>query len=131
MYGRPLDETTRPRGRPLGSKNRTTIEFQQGLKNLLDYAAPKMVEWLQAIAKDDPVRALELFHKYAQFAFPTLSRQTVAGDKDNPVELSLALRLDAAAQKIHSSTVTIEHESTKNLDQNAIMGIENMTPIQQ
>lgn len=63
-----------PVGRPPGVLNKDTRDFKQAVSNLLEHAAPKMVEWLDAIAQDNPSKALDHIAGFAEYVFPKLSR---------------------------------------------------------
>jgi hypothetical protein len=76
-------------GRPKGIPNKTTIEFKHAVNNLLNYAAPKMVAWLEKIAETDPARALDLMSKLAEYAHPKLARSEVAFDPNKSVVFTL------------------------------------------
>jgi len=74
-------------GRPAGAVNKQTLEFKEAVNNLLQYAMPEMVGWLSEIAKESPEKALELIHKYAQFAYPMLARQEVTGRDGDAIDM--------------------------------------------
>jgi hypothetical protein len=76
-------KTNNPNGRPKGIPNKATLEFKQAINNLLDYAAPKMVEWLEQI--DDPSKRLDHISKLAEYAHPKLARSEHVGDADKPI----------------------------------------------
>ena len=63
-----------PAGKPKGAVNKTTTEFKQALNMLLEHAAPKMIEWLDRIAVDDPNRALDHVGRLAEYVYPKLQR---------------------------------------------------------
>lgn len=67
--------TNNPNGRVKGVPNKTTKEFKQACTNLIDYATPRMVDWLDKIAQDDPDKALKHVYNFAQFGYPLLSRR--------------------------------------------------------
>lgn len=66
-----------PNGRPKGTPNKTTLVFKEALNNLLELAAPQMVEWLERVAKDDPAKALDQIGKLAEYVHPKLGRTEV------------------------------------------------------
>ena len=97
----------RPKGLPKtgggsrkGKQNLATVEFKAAVTNLLNYAAPQMVEWLQSVAdgnaahdiKPAPDKALDLTAKLAEFAAPKLARTEHAGDKDAPINIEFSWR---------------------------------------
>lgn len=61
-----------PNGRVKGSVNRTTKEFKQHLNNLLETAAPDMVQWLKEI--EDPRERFQVLKDFAEYIHPKLSR---------------------------------------------------------
>lgn len=69
-----LSAPRNPNGRIKGKPNKATIEFKEAVTNLINYAAPEMVEWLKEVAQDDKSKALEHIYKMAQFSFPLLAR---------------------------------------------------------
>lgn len=61
-------------GRPKGSQSRTTVEFKEAVNNLISFATPQMVKWLEIVAAEDPNKALDHIYKFAQFGYPLLAR---------------------------------------------------------
>lgn len=61
-------------GRPPGVPNKATMEFKEAVNNLIEFATPQMVMWLERVATSDPEKALELIYKFAQFGYPLLAR---------------------------------------------------------
>ena len=62
-------------GRAKGSENKATVEFKEAVNNLINFATPKMVAWLERIAEESPDKALDHVYKFAQFGYPLLARQ--------------------------------------------------------
>jgi hypothetical protein len=87
-------KSKRAKGRPKGAENKATTDFKAAVNNVLNYAAPKMVGWLESVALGDieqgvkpaPEKALDLLAKLAEFAAPKLARTEIAGDKDAPLK---------------------------------------------
>lgn len=90
-----------PKGRPKGIPNKRTIEFKQGVNNLITHATPKMIEWLEEVAMDDPKGALDLVYKFAQFGYPLQARTEIAGDPDKPIHVTEVKRtiIDTSSKK--------------------------------
>lgn len=78
--GQRKGQTGNPHGRPKGLQNKATLEFKEAVKNLIEFATPEMVDWLKAIAKEDPSKALEHVYKFAQFGHPLLARSELVGE---------------------------------------------------
>jgi hypothetical protein len=62
-------------GRPKGVPNKATIEFKDALKNLLDYSAPKMVEWMEEL--DTPEKRFDVLNKFVEYVHPKLARTEI------------------------------------------------------
>ncbi|MFT3756660.1 MAG: hypothetical protein QM769_12080 [Pseudoxanthomonas sp.] len=54
-----------------------TRDLRESIRDLLDNAAPKMAGWLDAVAEDNPGKALELVLRAAEYALPKLTRAEV------------------------------------------------------
>jgi hypothetical protein len=65
------------------------MEFKDALKNLLDYSAPKMVEWMDQL--DSPEKRFDVLNKFAEYIHPKLARTEHAGDKNNPLLFSMTI----------------------------------------
>ena len=66
-----------PKGRSKGAVNKSTTEFKDALNRLLEDSAPKMTQWLEDIAQDDPTKAFDILSKFAEYIHPKLSRSDV------------------------------------------------------
>jgi hypothetical protein len=75
----PKGSVHNPKGRPAGKPNKATVEFRQAVTNLLNYAAPEMIGWLQQVAETSPDKALDHVSKLAEYANPKLARQELVG----------------------------------------------------
>jgi len=85
-------------GRKPGVPNKSTQEFRDTVRKLLEDNAQNVGEWLGAVALEDPARALDLLAKLAEFAAPKLGRVEHVGDGGGPVEQSLTVEfIDARA----------------------------------
>lgn len=73
-------------GRPKGVPNKVTMDFKQAVVNLMEFAAPQMVNWLGQVAAEDPSKALDLINKLADYAFPKLGRTEHSGPDGGPVK---------------------------------------------
>lgn len=74
-------------GKAKGAQNKVTTEFKEAVNNLINYATPQMVDWLEQIAQESPDKALDHVYKFAQFGYPLLARTEFAGDKNNPLQV--------------------------------------------
>jgi hypothetical protein len=81
-------------GRKKGIPNRSTTEFRDTVRQLLENNASNVERWLTLVAEGDgsdnprcqadPGKALDLMAKLAEFAAPKLARTEVVGDKTAP-----------------------------------------------
>ncbi len=76
-------------GRPKGVPNKATTQFKVALNNLMEYAAPHMVDWLAEIK--DPERRFDVLSKFAEYIYPKLARTENVGDGGGPVEHKLTV----------------------------------------
>lgn len=76
-----------PTGRKKGSVNRTTAEFKERLNDLLEFAAPKMVSWLEEI--DDPFKRFEILSKFAEYVHPKLARNELTGEDGKDLNFTI------------------------------------------
>jgi hypothetical protein len=67
-------------GRPKGLPNKATAEVRAAIAKLMEETAPKMQEWLDRVADEDPARALEIVVKLAEYHIPKLGRTEVGFD---------------------------------------------------
>ena len=82
-------------GRQKGTVNKVTKDIREAIRELLETCAPKMGEWLEQVATNDPAKAIDLALKAAEFAIPKLSRAQVDVQADG----NLAERLEAARKR--------------------------------
>ena len=74
--------------------NRSTVEFRETVRRLLEDNSENVGRWLTLVAEGDgtdkgapdPAKALDLLAKLAEFAAPKLNRTEVAGDPEAPME---------------------------------------------
>ena len=62
------------RGRPPGAKNKVSEEIRQAFNLLLDDNLPRLSDWIDQVAKDDPKAAIDAILKLAEFVLPKLQR---------------------------------------------------------
>lgn len=75
--------------------NKTTVEFRETVKKLLEDNSTNVGKWLTLVAEGDPVnetkpapeKALDLLAKLAEFAAPKLARTEHVGDGGGPVRI--------------------------------------------
>jgi hypothetical protein len=76
-----------------GVPNKSTAEFRETVRQLLEDNAGNVSLWLQQVAEGagpkppDPARALDLLSKLAEYAAPKLSRMEHVGDGGGPVRI--------------------------------------------
>lgn len=89
-----------PKGRTKGQSNKTTQEFKKALNDLLEKSAPQMSEWLDEIAKDDPMKAFQVLKDFAEYIHPKLARTEVQNlDKDGePADAKTAIDINLSAE---------------------------------
>lgn len=76
-------------GRPKGLPNKATVEFKEAVNNLIAFATPQMVDWLELVAVEDPNKALDHVYKFAQFGYPLLARSEHTGAGGGAMESTI------------------------------------------
>jgi hypothetical protein len=93
LQKRKVGDGTPGPGRKKGVPNRSTTEFRDTVRQLLEANAANVQVWLQQVAEGvgqkpaDPARALDLMAKLAEYAAPKLSRMEHVGDGGGPVRI--------------------------------------------
>ena len=77
-------------GRQKGTPNKVTKDIREAIRELLEECAPKMSSWLDAVAKDNPGKALELALRAAEYAVPKLSRAEIKSAGEITLEALVA-----------------------------------------
>ena len=82
-------------GRPKGLQNKLTLQAREAIALFVDDNAPRLAQWLDAVAKGDsendikpnPAKAFELFQSVIEYHVPKLARTEHTGANDGPMEL--------------------------------------------
>lgn len=64
-------------GRVAGTPNKVTTQFKEALNLLLEECSPRMIDWLERVAKEDPAKALDMVSKLAEYVHPKLARSEI------------------------------------------------------
>ena len=78
-------------GRVKGAENKITKEIKQAFKELVEMNLGNITKWMSEVAKENPAKALEFMHSFAQFNVPMLARTEHVGDKDNPLVTTIKI----------------------------------------
>ena len=91
---------TRPKygGRSAGVPNKVTAQAREAIALFVDDNAPRLAQWLDAVANGDPendikpnpAKAFELFQSVIEYHVPKLARNEVTGPDEGPVELVIS-----------------------------------------
>jgi len=74
-------------GRAPGSVNKTTREFRDTVRKLLEDNAENVSLWLTQVAATDPDKALDKLARLAEFAAPKLGRVEHTGLDGGPIKV--------------------------------------------
>lgn len=85
-------------GRPLGSPNRATAEVRAAIAKLMEETAPKMQDWLERVAAEDPARALDIVVKLAEYHIPKLGRIEMMGEGGGPIPVTAVVNVTIGPQ---------------------------------
>ena len=88
-------------GRPKGLPNKATVAAREAIALFVDDNAPKLQEWLTAVAdgdpehdiKPNPAKAFELFQSVVEYHIPKLARSEVVGDGGGPVRHAVEMHI--------------------------------------
>jgi len=81
-------QTNNPKGRPVGSPNKSTALAREAIARFVDGNADKLQGWLDEIAKSEkhgPKVAFDCFMQVAEYHVPKLARVEQVGDTDKPI----------------------------------------------
>ena len=88
---------TRPKygGRSAGVPNKVTAQAREAIALFVDDNAPRLAQWLDAVANGDPendikpnpAKAFELFQSVIEYHVPKLARTEHTGADDGPIEM--------------------------------------------
>lgn len=62
-----------------GIPNRATADVRAAIATLAEANIGKVQGWLDAVARDDPARALEVFTRLLEYHIPKLARTELSG----------------------------------------------------
>ena len=82
-------------GRAAGVPNKVTAQAREAIALFVDDNAPRLAQWLDAVANGDPAhdvkpnpaKAFELFQSVIEYHVPKLARTEVTGADDGPIEM--------------------------------------------
>ncbi|MDR3415608.1 MAG: hypothetical protein P4L83_05435 [Nevskia sp.] len=75
---------TKTGGRQKGTPNRVTADIRGTMALLAERNAEHVQRWLDAVAANDPGRALDLYLRMIEYAVPKLARTELAGSVGVP-----------------------------------------------
>lgn len=71
-----------------GTPNKVTTEAKECFQLLVENNAPRLQQWIDEVAKDNPAKALDLFLRMAEFVVPKLQRaEIIDNSKKEPVTI--------------------------------------------
>tara|TARA_R110000868_G_scaffold85626_3_gene240725 strand:- start:282 stop:593 length:312 start_codon:yes stop_codon:yes gene_type:complete len=82
-------------GRAAGTPNKVTAQAREAIALFVDDNAPRLAEWLAAVANGDPkndvkpnpAKAFELFQSVIEYHVPKLARTELTGADEGPIEM--------------------------------------------
>ena len=95
--GLPKGQTNNSSGRPVGSKNKRTEQWEQLGESITGQQAEKFNEFLDKLwgsrNDEDKMIASELYLKTLEYFKPKQARNTIVGDADAPVQIIISDKL--------------------------------------
>ena len=73
-------------GRSKGTPNKTTAEIRENVKTLIEMNLPKMQDWIDATAEENPSKAIDIIIKLTDYVLPKLkSIEVVDNSEEKPL----------------------------------------------
>lgn len=95
--GLPKGQTNNSSGRPVGSKNKRTEQWEALGESITGHQAEKFNEFLDKLwgsrNDEDKMIASELYLKTLEYFKPKQARNTIVGDADAPVQIIISDKL--------------------------------------
>lgn len=92
--GLPKGKTNNANGRPIGTKNKRTIQWETLGESITGQQAEQFNNFLNKLwnSKDDADKliASELYLKTLEYFKPKQARNTIVGDEDSPVQIIIS-----------------------------------------
>lgn len=81
------------KGRPKGAPNRATADARAAIGLFVENNAPRLQEWLDSIAKENPEKAFNLFQSVIEYHVPKLARTELTGKDGEKLSMTPVLNL--------------------------------------
>lgn len=82
---------SRGKGRPKGSKDKSTGKAREMIASFIDGNAGRLNKWLEEVYhQDGPRAAFQCFSDLIEYHVPKLARNEVTGPDEGPVELVIS-----------------------------------------
>jgi hypothetical protein len=95
--GLPKGQTNNASGRPVGSKNKRTEQWEQLGESITGQQAEQFNAFLDKLWSsrndEDKMIASELYLKTLEYFKPKQARQTIVGEADSPVQIIISDKL--------------------------------------
>ena len=95
--GLPKGQTNNSSGRPVGSKNKRTEQWEQLGESITGQQAEQFNDFLNKLwgsrNDEDKMIASELYLKTLEYFKPKQARNTIVGDADSPVQIIISDKL--------------------------------------
>ena len=95
--GLPKGQTNNANGRPVGSKNKRTEQWEQLGESITGQQAEQFNAFLDKLWSsrndEDKMIASELYLKTLEYFKPKQARQTIVGEGDSPVQIIISDKL--------------------------------------
>ena len=96
-------QTNNPKGRPVGSPNKSTSVAREAIARFVDGNTDKMQGWLEQVATGvqdeetgkwlvppNPEKAFAMLQSVVEYHVPKLARQELVGDDKAPVKIQVS-----------------------------------------